>query len=169
MSSIEIEAKMMLRLPIDGPTELSQVEQAFHKMIRRYPLEQFPEKFSEIRQAYQTLMDPTAGIRSLLFDEVLNLSSIIEPFAPLNAPPQNSTEAFLFQSLGALLREKFEEILEELEYGPFDEVEDIARFEDFLSILEKGGNDIGRLLEKLVDPSSGKPKRKNHSKGLGRE
>lgn len=80
-------------------------------MIRRFPIEQFPEKFTEIREAYQTLIDPTAEFRNILFDDSLDIGSLSAPYAPLNAKPQEESEIIIFQALSALLRENFSEII----------------------------------------------------------
>ncbi len=154
-----IDAKSILRLPLGGQHDTAQVEEAFHKMIRRYPLEQFPEKFTEIRQAYQTLIDPTANFRSLLWDDSLDLSSIIEDFAPLNAEPKNETEAFLFKSLSVLLQQNFREILDpNFDLGGYD-YEDFSKA-DLASPFGQDGSDLARLLDEIMGNPFDKPRRK---------
>ncbi|MBC7531979.1 MAG: hypothetical protein H7318_10405 [Oligoflexus sp.] len=151
MSLNAIGARGILRLPLGELLELAQVEQAFHKMIRRYPLEQFPEKFSEIRKAYQVLTDPSADIRSFFFDETLDLSTLLGPFLPMNAKPQNEIETFLFNSLSALLRQNFMAIVD----GDYDEDDEFA-IDEFMPPFAGGMNELERILEELMGRTDGK-------------
>lgn len=131
MSHTLLQAKQTLRLVTEAQPTVEQIEQAFRKMIRRYPLEQFPEKFSEIRHAYEILIDPVADLRGLLFDSTLDLSSIVESFSPLNKAPQGDTETAIFKAMSGLLRANFSEIIGE----DGDDFGDEWDEEDFIEIL----------------------------------
>lgn len=109
------QAKSVLRLPQDASVDPSTVAAAFHKMARRYPVEQFPERFSELRQAYELLSNPVSEIRSLMFDANPDLSGIFPPIACLNDKPQSAAERDILKQLGTILRYAPPVIAESLE------------------------------------------------------
>jgi hypothetical protein len=60
----------VLRVPRDA--DMETVRKAFIKLSRRYPPEHFPEKFKEIKKAYDRLSLNASSIRSLVKDLVSN-------------------------------------------------------------------------------------------------
>ncbi len=146
MSISQSEARSLLRLPLDGQVEPKAIEDSFHKLVRRYPMEQFPEKFALLRDAFEILSDPSQSIRELLLDPTFDLSSFIESYEPLNAKPQGAEETFIFDSLAALLREHIEDILlvDEDDFDPEDmfgqDSEELMRSMDEIieSMMQKG-------------------------------
>ncbi|MBF0311932.1 MAG: hypothetical protein HQK52_00860 [Oligoflexia bacterium] len=52
----------------------ADIEQAYQKMVKRYPPEFFPEKFIEIRKAYNLLIANDDFWKELLESEHLDLS-----------------------------------------------------------------------------------------------
>lgn len=135
-------AKSVLRLPLDAALEPSKVNMAFHKMARRYPVEQFPERFSEIRNAYELLTNPMSEIRSLLLGENPDLESIF-PMPPcLNKPPSSETAAKLLRQLAIVLRYGVPILNECNDFDDFfhefdDEVDDEFDFDVMLHEMEK--------------------------------
>jgi hypothetical protein len=129
MNPSQHDARSTLRLPLTGPLDASLIEEAFQKQTRRYPMEQFPDKFALLREAYGVLTDQSLVIQSLLFNSNFDLSFLVESYEPQNPKPQSATEAFIFESLSAIMRESCHEILEEP--GDFDEdLLDFGAFDD---------------------------------------
>ncbi|MFW6054621.1 MAG: J domain-containing protein [Thermodesulfobacteriota bacterium] len=61
---------LILRVPRDA--DMETVRKAFVKLSRRYPPEHFPEKFKEIKKAYDRLSLNSSGISSLVKDLASN-------------------------------------------------------------------------------------------------
>ena len=69
-------------LRVDKNASPEEVRRAYVKLVRRYPPEHFPEKFAELRKAYQqlTLSDDflTATIKRKLYSEgILDLAACL--------------------------------------------------------------------------------------------
>jgi hypothetical protein len=142
MNLSQHEARVILRLPSEGPLDPSLIESAFQKQVRRYPLEQFPDKFALLRKSYAILTDQSLLIQDLLSNTTFDLSFLVESYEPMNPKAQTATEVFIFESLSAIMRENCREILEETEVFDDDEVDlpDFADDEylyDFLDDLVK--------------------------------
>lgn len=45
---------------------IQEIDSRYFRLIRRYPREVFPEKFSQVARAYEVLSDPLSAIRDLL-------------------------------------------------------------------------------------------------------
>lgn len=45
-------------LGVDRRASLAEIKKAYFKMVRLYPPEESPEKFKEIRKAYEDIKDP---------------------------------------------------------------------------------------------------------------
>jgi DnaJ-class molecular chaperone len=45
-------------LGVDRKASLGEIKKAYFKMVRLYPPEESPEKFKEIRKAYEDIKDP---------------------------------------------------------------------------------------------------------------
>jgi hypothetical protein len=129
MNPSQHDARTILRLPLQGSLELSLIESAFQKQVRRYPMEQFPEKFALLREAYTALTDPSLLIQDLLFNNTFDLSFLVESYEPLNPKAQTAAEAFIFESLSAILRANCRGILEDSEEFDDDDL-DLFDFAD---------------------------------------
>ncbi|QDU98741.1 J domain-containing protein [Lignipirellula cremea] len=71
-------------LGIDPSADAAAVRARYLELVRAFPPEQSPEKFSEIRAAYDQLQDPVAVWKNRLFDEksmdsVASLAAELQP------------------------------------------------------------------------------------------
>jgi DnaJ-class molecular chaperone len=57
-----------LVLGIDTNADSDQIRARYLALVREYPPERSPEKFAEIRAAYDNLRDPVVGLEKRLFD-----------------------------------------------------------------------------------------------------
>jgi hypothetical protein len=64
------EAMETLRLSQDTAASDEDIEKAFRKLRRRYPPEQFPEKFQRVRESYSLLKQSDDYWRSLIEQDV---------------------------------------------------------------------------------------------------
>lgn len=55
-------------LGVTSETDDDKVRKAYLELVRRYPPERFPEKFTLISDAYQTLKDENSRLRYYLFN-----------------------------------------------------------------------------------------------------
>jgi DnaJ-class molecular chaperone len=55
-------------LGIDPGADSQQVRARYLALVREYPPEQAPERFAEIRAAYDSLQDPVVCVERRLFD-----------------------------------------------------------------------------------------------------
>lgn len=74
MSISTEQAQATLRLSeVASPTQ-KQVLEAFTRLARRYPAASFPERFRELIQARDTLLDPARDLRSLFTARHIDIS-----------------------------------------------------------------------------------------------
>ncbi|MFW7378411.1 MAG: hypothetical protein ACOH5I_06375 [Oligoflexus sp.] len=133
----ELEARKILRLDPEQNISTHDVEQAFHKMARRYPVEQFPERFSQIRQAFEILSDPLAAVRHVLYDNQLKLSNLIQVPEIKNPLPDTAEQKFLLGALQGTLNYVFhEELTEEDDLPDLGPMTD-AELAEMLKALER--------------------------------
>ena len=62
-------------LGLDRRADATEIKRAYFQLVRQYPPEQAPEKFQDIRAAYELLRDPTSKAQVDLF--------LIQPPPPL--------------------------------------------------------------------------------------
>ena len=74
-----IDALNILNLGPDTPS-YKKIEAAYMKMIQRYPPEVFPQKATNIRKAYDTLILSDEHIYELLINEDKDLSFLTPYF-----------------------------------------------------------------------------------------
>jgi DnaJ-class molecular chaperone len=55
-------------LGIDISADTQQIRARYLALVREFPPERAPEKFAEIRAAYEALRDPVVSLRRRLFD-----------------------------------------------------------------------------------------------------
>jgi len=55
-------------LGVDSNADSQQIRVRYLALVREYPPEREPEKFAEIRAAYENLRDPVVGMEKRLFD-----------------------------------------------------------------------------------------------------
>ncbi|MCH5372587.1 MAG: J domain-containing protein [Planctomycetes bacterium] len=55
-------------LGIDASADSQQIRARYLELVREYSPERAPEKFAEIRAAYDTLRDPVVSLEKRLFD-----------------------------------------------------------------------------------------------------
>lgn len=72
---------------IDNKITSTDVENAYLKMIKRYPPEIFPQKVTKIRKAYNTLIINDEYMNELFFSEEINSDlTFLLPYLKPNTP-----------------------------------------------------------------------------------
>lgn len=136
-------ARTVLRLPLQGGLEPSVVSRAFQKMARRYPVEQFPDKFSELREAYELLSNPVAEIQELMFSSNPDLTSLF-PMPPcLNELPKTDVGTKIIREFSVLFRYGFKLFSE----AQMDENLNAEGIRDLFGGMND--NEIEKLLERI--------------------
>ena len=65
-------------LGINRKTDGSEVRRAYLELVKLFPAERYPEKFSRINEAYNTLKDEESRIRYYLFNQSPLITSPFE-------------------------------------------------------------------------------------------
>ncbi len=65
-------------LGINRKTDDSEVRRAYLELVKLFPAERYPEKFSRINEAYNTLKDEESRIRYYLFNQSPLITSPFE-------------------------------------------------------------------------------------------
>ena len=65
-------------LNISQESDDATVRDAYLNLVRRYPPEQHPERFTQINRAYETIKDADSRLRHLLFPEAPGFRSPFE-------------------------------------------------------------------------------------------
>ena len=73
------------------------IRRRYLELVRQYPPEQHPDRFAAIRQAYESLRDPTTRMRYRLFEAGRkdNVEAIIEELACRSTRRRVSLETLL--------------------------------------------------------------------------
>jgi len=79
------QALTTLRLNSDT-TSSGDIERAFLKLCTRYPAHGFPDRFREIREAYELLRDPAAEYVQLLRNERVDATFLVPYLTPTISP-----------------------------------------------------------------------------------
>jgi len=77
-------ADPLFTLGVSASAEPDEVRRRYLELVRQHPPDRDPERFAEIRQAYDELSDPIQQLRKLLFD-VESVDSIDRVIADLHA------------------------------------------------------------------------------------
>ncbi|MFN7640657.1 MAG: hypothetical protein ACK5PR_02820 [bacterium] len=149
------EALKVLGLSQVSGVEDQVLEARFQQLVRRYPNETFPDRFSVIREAYEILKDPMNEFRNLLHDDMIDLSSYLEPIEPLNRLPGSEAELRLVRMLGVLLGEHCLKVLEASDDEDFEDSDEPESWMDLGSMEEM----IEELLSGMEREARGKRRR----------
>ena len=78
-------------LGIDRRATLADIKKAYFKMVREYPPEEQPDKFKEIRQAYEQLKSPEAraAVDMFLLQPPPELPRIVKGRYDLDVHPED--------------------------------------------------------------------------------
>jgi curved DNA-binding protein CbpA len=65
-------------LGVSIDTDDESIRAAYLAAVKRWPPEHFPERFTAVNEAYQTIKDADSRLRHLLFDKSTHVSSPME-------------------------------------------------------------------------------------------
>ena len=126
MSTMDRETALTVLRLDDNPDE-SRIVAAYARLTRRYPRNQFPERYERLLQAKERLLNPPLGFKEILFD------AVAPPLAwlPSGEPSvEAEEEERLAYRLGCILRQA---ILKHREaQGPDDIGVNIERVMDMM-------------------------------------
>lgn len=92
------QAAAFLGISIEDCDDLEKVKEAYHKMRRRYPEQSFPDKYRNIKQAYELLSIPKKIWEDLISSKNINLSwaesYLLENSKEATKPEPLDTRAF---------------------------------------------------------------------------
>lgn len=88
----------------------SDILTAYARLARRYPLAQFPERHTRLLEAKQTLLNPEAVFKNILFDSQVELAWLSEALTHRQAT--NVQEMPISQLLAELMRRPIKEYAE---------------------------------------------------------
>lgn len=137
MKKTSAEAREVLGLRGEEEPTPEAVRDAFVKLARRYPEHHFPERFRELREAYDLLLKPDAGFGALLSAPEVDLSVLL----PFVSPPETPAElraGSQAEVLAELLRLVFSEVEQEDDYG----IASSSTLEKMFRRLASGGRRI---------------------------
>ncbi len=133
-----------LRLPIDA--NRADIISAYGRLARRYPLQQFPERHSQLLEAKSLLLNPELAFQEILTEDVLDISWLNQ-YSHLPQSENNvnvvDTNSAMKNCLQALLRPH---LLKKA--ALFEDKLDIGFDADIDQILDELGHDG---LRKLID------------------
>lgn len=121
----------------------SDILTAYTRLARRYPLAQFPERHTRLLEAKQTLLNPEAVFKHILFDNPVELAWLGDALGPQRAT--QAQEMPVSQLLAELMRRPLRQYAES--QATFRDRSSDNAIEQMLE--ELGAGDLENLFDKL--------------------
>jgi curved DNA-binding protein CbpA len=93
----------LLELKYSGEVDDAAVKAAYIELLRRYPPEREPQRFQEVRKAYELLETRVKRVQHDLFNLTMpdrdDLAAVLLPQKPLSRPSLQKVQELLRQSV----------------------------------------------------------------------